>query len=134
MATDSDEPDPAAVIAAFGLAGPVTGWSPVGGAWSNRVFRLDAAGRRYAVKEMRNPWADPNWQQWLAESWVFEQRAMAAGVAAPRPVPDPASGSCLAWVSRRDPALGDAAVRVHHWVHGNPAGPGPVTADTARWA
>ena len=134
MATDSDEPDPAAVIAAFGLAGPVTGWSPVGGAWSNRVFRLEAAGRRYAVKEMRNPWADPHWQQWLAESWVFEQRAMAAGVAAPRPVPDPASGSCLAWVSRRDPALGDAAVRVHHWVHGNPAGPGPVTADTARWA
>ena len=134
MATDCGEPDPAAVMAAFGLPGPVAGWSPVGGAWSNRVFRLEAAGRRYAVKEMRNPWADPHWQQWLAESWVFEQRAMAAGVAAPRPVPDPASGSCLAWVSRRDPALGDAAVRVHYWVHGNPAGPGPVTMDTARWA
>ena len=122
------------MVAAFGLAGPVAGWDPVGGAWSNRVFRLEAAGRRYAVKEMRNPWADPHWEQWLAEAWVFERRAMAAGVAAPQPVPDPASGSCLAWVSRRDPALGDAAVRVHHWVAGNPAGPGPVTADTARWA
>src|SRR5690242_956789 len=88
-------PDPAAVIEAFGLPGPLTGWEPVGGAWSNRVYRLDAGGRRYAVKEMRNPWAEPRWQEWLAESWSFEQRAIAAGVAAPRPVPNPADGSCL---------------------------------------
>jgi aminoglycoside phosphotransferase (APT) family kinase protein len=134
LALDGDDPDPAAVIAAFGLAGPVAGWVPVGGAWSNRVFRLEAGGRCYAVKEMRNPWADAHWQQWLAESWVFEQRAIASGIAAPRPVPDPASGDCLAWVSRRDPALGDAAVRVHHWVAGSPPGPGPVAVDTARWA
>jgi hypothetical protein len=65
----TDEPDPAAVAEAFGLPGPVTGWEPVGGAWSNRVYRLDAGGRRYAVKEMRNPWAEPRWQEWLAESW-----------------------------------------------------------------
>lgn len=134
LAPAGDEPDPAAVIAAFGLTGPAAGWAPVGGAWSNRVFRLEAGGRRYAVKEMLNPWADPNWQQWLAESWVFEQRAIAAGVAAPRPVPDPASGSCLAWVRRRDPARGDAAVRVHHWADGNPPGPGPVPIPIARWA
>jgi hypothetical protein len=134
LAPECDEPDPAAVIAAFGLAGPAAGWAPVGGAWSNRVFRLEAGGRRYAVKEMRNSWAGAQWQLWLAESWIFGQRAIAAGVAAPQPVPDPASGSCLAWVSRRDPALGDAAVRVHHWVEGNPPGPGPVAMDTARWA
>jgi Ser/Thr protein kinase RdoA (MazF antagonist) len=133
-APDHDEPDPAAVIAAFGLDGPVTDWAAAGRAWSNRVYRMTAGGRRYAVKEMRNPWADPRWQQWLAESWVFEQRAIAAGVAAPQPVPDPASGSCLAWVSRRDPALPDAAVRVHHWVDGNPVGPGPVGPQIARWA
>jgi aminoglycoside phosphotransferase (APT) family kinase protein len=133
VAPAGDEPDPAAVVATFGLAGPATGWTPVGGAWSNRVFRLEAAGRRYAVKEMRNPWADPHWEQWLAESWVFERRAIAAGVAAPQPVPHPAGG-CLAWVSRRDPALGEAAVRVHHWVAGNPPGPGPVPMETARWA
>ena len=91
----TDGPDPAAVIKAFGLPGPVTGWEAVGGAWSNRVYRLDAGGRRYAVKEMRNPWAEPRWQEWLAEAWSFEQRAIAAGVAAPRPVPNPADGSCL---------------------------------------
>jgi hypothetical protein len=84
------------VIAAFRLAGPATGLVPVGGAWSNRVYRLEAGGRRNAVKEMRNPWADAHWQQWLAESWGFEQRAIAAGIAAPRPIPDPASGSCVA--------------------------------------
>jgi len=71
LVPDGDEPDPAAVVAAFGLPGPATGWDPVGGAWSNRVFRLEAAGRRYAVKEMRNPWADPHWEQWLAEAWGF---------------------------------------------------------------
>jgi aminoglycoside phosphotransferase (APT) family kinase protein len=131
-APDRDEPDPAAVIAAFGLDDPVTDWTPADGAWSNRVYRLGAGGRRYAVKEMRNPWADPHWQQWLAESWVFEQRAIAAGVAAPQPVPNPANGNCLARVSRRDPALPDAAVRVHHWVDGNPVGPGPVEPKIAR--
>jgi hypothetical protein len=78
VAPAGDEPDPAAVAVAFGLAGPVTGWTPVGGAWSNRGFRLEAAGRRYAVKEMRNPWTDPHWEQWLAESWVIERRAIAA--------------------------------------------------------
>jgi aminoglycoside phosphotransferase (APT) family kinase protein len=131
-----DEPDPAAVAEAFGLPGPVTGWEPVGGAWSNRVYRLDAGGRRYAVKEMRNPWAEPRWQEWLAESWSFEQRAIAAGVAAPQPVPNPADGSCLARVSRlgQDSQVTDAPVRVHHWTAGAPVSPGPVDAETARWA
>ena len=129
-----DEPDPAAVVAAFGLGGPVTGWVSVGRAWSNRVYRLEAAGRRYAVKEMRNPWADPRWQDWLAESWPFEQRAIAAGVAAPVPVPVPATGGCVAWVPRRDPALEMAPVRAHVWADGEPAGPGPVTPAVARWA
>jgi hypothetical protein len=147
MATDS--PDPAAVVEAFGLPGPATGWEPVGGAWSNRVYRLDAGGRRYAVKEMRNPWAEPRWQEWLAEAWSFEQVAIAAGIAAPRPVPNPADGSCLARVGRltqnsqhqqncqncqhRQDGLG-APVRVHHWTAGVPVGPGPVDAATARWA
>jgi Ser/Thr protein kinase RdoA (MazF antagonist) len=132
----TDEPDPAAVAEAFGLPGPVTGWEPVGGAWSNRVYRLDAGGRRYAVKEMRNPWAEPRWQEWLAESWSFEQRAIAAGVAAPQPVPNPADGSCLAWVRRlrQNSQITDAPVRVHHWTAGAPAGTGPVHAETARWA
>src|SRR5580658_3263565 len=134
VALDGDEPDPAAVVAAFGLDGVVTEWAPVGGAWSNRVYRMEAGGCRYAVKEMRNPWGDTRWQQWLAESWAFEQQAIAAGVAAPRPVPEPASGGCLAWVRRRDRALPDAAVRVHHWAAGNPVGTGPVELETARWA
>ena len=141
-ATMTSAPDPAAVIEAFGLPGPVTGWEPVGGAWSNRVYRLDTdgppetGGRRYAVKEMRNPWAEPRWQEWLAESWSFEQRAIAAGVAAPQPVPNPADGTCLAWVRRlgQNGQVADAPVRVHHWTTGVPVSPGPVDVATARWA
>jgi Ser/Thr protein kinase RdoA (MazF antagonist) len=131
---DGESPDPAAVVSVFGLPGPVTAWSAVGRAWSNRVYRLGAGDRGFAVKEMRNPWADPHWQEWLAESWLFEQRAIAAGIAAPQPVPNPANGSCLACVSRRDPALPPAAVRVHHWADGHPVSLGPVEPGMARWA
>jgi hypothetical protein len=131
---DGDSPDPSAVVAAFGLEGPVTEWAAVGGAWSNRVFRLTAAGRRFAVKEMRNPWADPRWQDWLTASWSFERQAIAAGVEAPVPVPNPYDGGCLAWVRCSDPALAPAAIRLHHWVAGSPMGQGVVSRGTARWA
>jgi hypothetical protein len=105
VAEDCDSPDPAAVIAAFELQEAPTAWAAVGGAWSNRVYRLDAGECRLAVKELRNPWAVSRWQDWLAESWSFEREAIAAGVAAPQPVPNPADGSCFAWVCRRDPVL-----------------------------
>lgn len=134
VAEDCDSPDPAAVIAAFGLQDALTAWAAVGGAWSNRVYRLDAGERRLAVKELRNPWAVSRWQDWLAESWSFEREAIAAGVAAPQPVPNPVDGSCFAWVSRRDPVLPMAAVRVHDWVQGDPVGLGPVEPQVARWA
>lgn len=132
-------PDPAAVIEAFALPGPVTGWEPVGGAWSNRVYRLDAGGRRYAVKELRNPWADPHWQEWLAAAWSFEQQAIAAGVNAPQPVPNPADGTCLARVRHSQASQASqpshaAPVRVHHWTDGIPVHPGPVGPETAQWA
>src|SRR5258707_7297559 len=133
-AEDSDSPSPAAVSAAFRLPVPVTAYAAVGGAWSNRAYRLDAGKRRYALKELRNPWADSRWQRWLAESWSFEQRAIAAGVAAPKSVPNPVDGSCFTWVSRRDPLLPLTAVRVHHWVQGDPVGPGPVEPELAQWA
>jgi Ser/Thr protein kinase RdoA (MazF antagonist) len=130
----NDDPDPGAVISAFGLPGAATAWVPVGGAWSNRVYRLDAGRRRYAVKELRNSWAHSRWQDWLAESWSLEREAIAAGVAAPQPVPNPHDGSCFAWVSRRDPMLPMAAVRVHQWVQARAFGLGPVDPQVARWA
>ena len=53
----------------------------------------------------------------------------------PRPVPNPADGTCLAWVRRLGGSEYDQApVRVHHWTEGIPAGPGPVDPSTARWA
>jgi hypothetical protein len=147
-------PEPESVITAFGLAGQATAWTAVGGAWSNKVFRLETGGRAFAVKEMRNPWRIERWQAWLAQSWSFELLAIEAGVAAPQPVANPATGGCLAWVSttgdqsarmnatagsRRDPSrrrqtASSVPVRVHHWVRGRACAPAAVSPDVARWA
>jgi aminoglycoside phosphotransferase (APT) family kinase protein len=128
-----DVPDPRAVLAAFGIGGEVTALTPVSGAWSNRVWRLAASGGEFAVKELRNPWQDPAWQQWLAQSWEFELRALRAGISMPEPIPNPVDDHCLAWVPT---VSGDATVpvRVHRWVRGSAPGPGAVGEDLAAWA
>jgi aminoglycoside phosphotransferase (APT) family kinase protein len=133
--TDQAElPDPDSVLSAFGLGGPAWQWTPVSGAWSNRVFRLDVAGQAFAVKQMRNPWGLPRWEEWLAEAWSFELLAITAGVAAPAPVANPATGGCLARVrSERDPAI-FVPVRVHRWVTGRACPAEPVDRATAQWA
>lgn len=103
------------------------------GAWSNRVFRLRTDEGLYAVKELRNPWADPGWRQWLHAAWTFEQLAFTIGVAMPTPISNPLDGSCLAWV---DVGKGgtQVPVRVHQWVQAASPGLGPVTAPVAAWA
>jgi Ser/Thr protein kinase RdoA (MazF antagonist) len=125
-------PDAAAVAEAFGLPHPVA-LTPVAGAWSNRVFRLDTSAGSYAVKELTNLWSEPRFGERLDEAWRFELEAIAAGAAAPEPVPDPASGGCAVELARRGDA-GPATVRVHRWVEGVAAPPVPVAADVAGWA
>ncbi len=124
--------DPAVVLAAFGLDGPATSMTAVGGAWSNRVFRLEANGGVFAVKQMRNPWRIPRWEKWLAEAWAFELCGIEAGIAAPQPVANPVTGGCLAWV--RLGGTQPVPVRVHRWVSGIPLGAGVVDLQIARWA
>ncbi|WP_205856015.1 phosphotransferase, partial [Phytoactinopolyspora endophytica] len=127
-----DAPAPAVVLAAFGLSGTAVEMSPVSGAWSNRVYRLNTDSASYAVKQMRNPWRDPRWRDWLDAAWEFEQRVLAAGVPMPEPIPNPADGGCLAWV---ESAGGGerVPVRMHRWVDGNVPGPGPVDREVAAW-
>lgn len=121
------------MLAAFGIRGRVRGMTSVAGAWSNRVYRLDADTGTFAVKELRNPWDSPRWREWLAAAWEFEQLALAAGVPMPEPVPNPGDGGCLAWVGV---AHGDVIVpvRLHVWVDGAAAESGPVTGEVAAWA
>jgi Phosphotransferase enzyme family len=107
--------------------------APVPGAWSNRVFRLVVGAEAFAVKELRNPWADARWLEWLEASWDFELAAVAAGADAPEPIANPEDGHCLAWVEPDDGGP-LAPVRLHRWVDGKPADPGPVARDVARWA
>jgi Ser/Thr protein kinase RdoA (MazF antagonist) len=119
------------ILDLFGLPGAVVSMTTVGGAWSNRVYRLETTEAAFAVKELCNPWADERWQGWLDEAWRFERRAIAAGVPAPEPIPSVADGACLAWVD----APGERVpVRVHRWVDGVPARDGPVDNDVADWA
>lgn len=132
MEREDNAPEAEAVIAAFGLDGPVAGWVQVGGAWSNRVYRLNAGASAFAVKEMVNPWGVERWQQQLEVSWSFELLAIDAGIAAPSPVRNPATGGCLAWVRNKGGI--EVPVRVHQWVPGRPFPPEVVDADTATWA
>src|SRR4051794_33134233 len=92
---DDAAPDPLVVAEAFRLPGPVGELVPVGGAWSNRVYRLDVGQASFAVKEMRNPWGIPYWRAWLDQAWQFEQRAIASGVSAPVPVAAPDGGALV---------------------------------------
>jgi Ser/Thr protein kinase RdoA (MazF antagonist) len=126
-------PEPAAVLAAFKLPGRVVDMVEVIGAWSNRVYRLTTDTNRYAVKQMLSSWGDTGWQGWLDVAWRFEQRAYAAGVPMPQPIPNPSDGGCLAWV---DPAPGGdpVPVRLHRWVDGVALGPEPVERTVAEWA
>ncbi len=120
------------MLAAFRLDGPPISMTEVGGAWSNRVFRLEAESGVFAVKQMRNPWRIAHWEEWLAQAWSFELRAIEAGVTAPQPVVNPATGGCLARVSRGD---GEAvSARLHRWVTGRALGTWVVHPQTARWA
>lgn len=122
-----------AVAAAFRLKGTAGTLRHVPGAWSNRVFRLTVGSETFAVKEMRDPWQSSGRTDWLAEAWEFEQRAIAAGVAAPEPIPNPADGSCLAVVERHGEG-GEAVVRVHRWIEGDPAPLGPASGALACWS
>ncbi|MDQ3385571.1 MAG: phosphotransferase, partial [Actinomycetota bacterium] len=128
---DDAPPDGRSIAGAFRLGGLVGELKPVPGAWSNRVYRLVVGSDTYAVKEMRNPWGTAHWRDWLDEAWEFEQRAIAAGVAAPASVPAP-DGGCLAEVARV--GGGSCSVRLHQWVNGTPAALGPATRGLARWA
>jgi Ser/Thr protein kinase RdoA (MazF antagonist) len=126
-----DAPDPRAVLDAFGLRGELRSVALVDGAWSNRVLMLRTSHGAYAVKQVLNPWGEPAWRDWVEEGWRLERAALAAGVAAPPPVPSP-DGGCLIDVPSID-ASRTVCVRVHHWVDARPMPREPVDVATARW-
>jgi Ser/Thr protein kinase RdoA (MazF antagonist) len=133
VALPTEAPDPSGVLRAFTLPGRPLDMTPVAGAWSNRMFLLRTDRGNYAVKELRNPWADPGWREWLDAAWDFEQLAYRTGVAMPRPIPNPANGQCLAWVDTQHGET-QVSVRVHEWIPATSPGPGPVDAAVAAWA
>jgi hypothetical protein len=129
---DDPVPEPRAVAAAFDLGDQVGRLEEVAGAWSNRVFRLEVDGRVYAVKQVLDPWQVEDWFERIDEAWRLERHAIAAGVSAPAPVPNPADGSWRADVECAD-GQELATVRVHHWVDGRPAPTTAAPEALARW-
>lgn len=113
------------VLRRFGILDDLVGAEQVGRAWSNRVWSVRTSGGRYAVKEMLNPWNDPQWREWLEEAIAFEHLAVGAGIAAPRPVVT-RTGAALADID-------DRTFRVHEWIDdAAPCREGPVSVRVAR--
>jgi len=125
------------VATRFGL-GRLTGRpTPVTGGLSNELWRVATERGAYAVKRMITNAGRPEFVAAVEASYAVEQRAWAAGVAMPEPVPEPVTGRALA---RVDGSL----VRVHRWVEGTAAAGSPAdaaallatihAAGRARWA
>lgn len=112
------------VLAAFGLRGRIISAELVARAWSNRVFHVRTNAGEYAIKQLLNPWQDPNWLAWLDEAAAFELRAFGAGVSMPPPITS-SDGSIFVEV-------GSGTFRAHQWVSGASCPDGPVAESTAR--
>lgn len=112
------------VLTAFGLPGKIISVGLVGRAWSNRVFHVRTGEGEYAIKELLNPWQEPDWLAWLQEAAAFELCAAEAGIAMPRPITSPDG---LIFVE-----VGSATFRAHEWTVGEPCPDGPVDPRTAR--
>lgn len=112
------------VLAAFGRSTKIISAQQVGRAWSNRVLHVRTSEGEYAIKQLLNPWQEPDWLAWLREAAAFELRASDAGIAMPRPITSP-DGSIFV-------ETGAGTFRAHEWVAGDPCPDGPVEEDTAR--
>lgn len=127
-------PDPAEVCSVFELNGEVSEMVPLDRAWSNRVFRLRVGRHNYLLKELRpNPGKPERWFERVEAAFSFEQVALATGISAPQPIPNPADGKALARVRRREPSE-LVPVRLHHFVDGEPCPNGTVEPEIAEWS
>jgi Ser/Thr protein kinase RdoA (MazF antagonist) len=111
----------------FGLGAPTGEPRAVPGGLSNRLWRCRTDRGTFAVKVMVVNATTPDFVANVEAAFAVERVAVEAGVPAPRPVPVPASGRCLAEVPTM--AGGTALVRVHEWVDAVPvAEPSPRLA------
>jgi Ser/Thr protein kinase RdoA (MazF antagonist) len=117
-----------ALCDAFGLGVPAGELRAMLGGLSNRLWRCQTdRGGALAVKVMVANATAPDFVTSVEAAFAVERAAIDAGVLAPRPVPVPGSGRCLARVPTVDG--GPALVRVHQWVDAQPiAEPSPHLA------
>ncbi len=101
----------------FGLGGPCGAATPVAGGLTHRMWAVETDRGIFAVKEINRNFDDPGYVGWYERAFALERAAFDAGVPMPRPIPDVASGRCLAEV----PGTGERpmTVRAHAWVEGD---------------
>src|ERR1041384_5653750 len=104
-----------AICAEFGLGRPAG--ATIACHRTHRVWQLVTDRGTYAVKHL-NAEVFRGDVGWLENAAAFEQRAIAAGVAAPAVVPT-ASGTAVARLAGPGEEM---FVRVHEWVAGSPLG------------
>lgn len=100
-------PDARAVADAFGLGRPTGAAAFAARGELGRIWRLETATGRWAVKEI----FDPNGEARAQADVAFQEAALAAGVPMPRPIRR-SDGSVLAQVATLDR---HATVRVYTW-------------------
>jgi hypothetical protein len=107
----------------FQLGEPATDPVRVPGGLSNELWRVTTQAGVFAIKRMVVDADRPDFAGRVEAAFAVEQRARAAGVPMPEPVPAPRTGRALAEV-------GGSLFRVHRWVDGRPgAGSARAAAD-----
>ena len=125
-------PDPHAICHAFDLGRPIGPMQPVGGGLSQRMWRLETTTGVYAIKRFNRDFENPDYVPSIERAFLLERRAFEAGITMPRPVPNPATGRCVAELP--DDPDKPSTVRVHEWVEGRLPQPGDDWAALTRAA
>ncbi len=121
----------AAVARAFDLGDPSGPATAVDGGLLNRMWRVDTSTGAYAVKQPAHTHvvARGDYQR----AFDVELAALDAGLAIPRPVPNPHDGGPLADLAVAGPSDVPVTVLVHRWVDGRRLDPDvPVSPEVAR--
>jgi len=123
-----------AVARAFDLGPPSAPVVAVEGGLLNRMWRLDTSTGTYAVKQLAH--TDPAARSDYRRSYEVEVAAIDAGLAIPKPVPNPLDGGPLADLDDLEATTGaatpPATVLVHEWIDGRRLDPdAPVGREVA---
>jgi fructosamine-3-kinase len=117
-----------AVCERFGLGDRARRVTQVHGGMLNVMWRVETASGTFAVKQVKLRHDRPHMARRYRRARELELAALHAGIALPRPIPDPVTGDPFVEL---DTELGRVGIVVHAWVVADRVRAGPVRADFA---